>query len=82
MHAGKGFQPPLGSMHISSLFTELDDNMYDSPVDDNHVFGLIKEIVKSYCKLRLYHLGKETTAKLSEKNIRKKLNKLILFNHQ
>ncbi len=72
----------LGSINVLSLFTELDDHMYDSTVDDNHVFGLIKEIISCYCKVRLYHLGKETTAKLSEKNIRKKLNKLVLFNHQ
>ena len=72
----------LGSINVSSLFTELDDHMYDSTVDDNHVHGLIKEIISCYCKVRLYHLGKETTAKLSGKNIRKKLNKLVLFNHQ
>ena len=59
----------LGSINASSLFTEIDDHMYDSTVDDNHVYRLIKEIVNCYCKVRLYHLGKETTAKLSDKNI-------------
>ena len=72
----------LGAVNVSSLFTELDDHMYDSTVDENHVHLLIKDIANCYCKVRLYHLGKESTAKLSDKNIRRKLNKLVLFNHQ
>ena len=72
----------LSTINISSLFTELDDHMYDSTVDDNHIYALIKEIISCYCKVRLYHLGKETTSKISDKNIRKKLTKLVLFNHQ
>ena len=27
----------LSTINISSLFTELDDHMYDSTVDDNHI---------------------------------------------
>ena len=75
----------LSTINISSLFTELDDHMYDSTVDDNHIYALIKEIItyqSCYCKVRLYHLGKETTSKISDKNIRKKHTKLVLFNHQ
>ena len=73
----------LGALKVSSLFTELDDHMYDSAVDDSHVYGLIKSIVKCYCKVRLYHLGKEATQDFCGKNIRKKLSsKLVLFNHQ
>ena len=72
----------LGAVKVSSLFTELDDHMYDSTVDDNHVHELINEIVNCYCKVRLYHMGKEYTAKLSAKNIRKQLTKLVLLNHQ
>ena len=55
----------LGALKVSSLFTELVDHMFDSTVDDNHVYKLIKKIVKCYCKVGLYHLGKETTADLS-----------------
>ena len=51
-------------------------------MDDNHVYKLIKMILKCYCKVRLYHLGKETTADLSGEKIRKKLNKLVLCKHQ
>ena len=72
----------LAAVNVSSLFTELDDHMYDSTVDDNHVHELIRDIANCYCKVRLYHQGKESTAKLSDKNIRRKLNKLVLFNHQ
>ena len=61
---------------------ELDNHMFESAVDENHVFGLIKIIAKCYCKIRLYHLGKETTENMLGKKIRKKLSKLVLFNHQ
>ena len=69
----------LGSINVSSVFTELDDHMYDSTVDDNHVHGPIKEIISCYCKVRLYHLGKETTAKLSEKKHLKKVEQIGSF---
>ena len=36
----------LGAVNVSSLFTELDDYMYDSTVDENHVHLLIKDIAK------------------------------------
>ena len=52
----------LGTLKVPSLFTEL---------DDNHVYKLIKKILKCYCKVRLYHLGKETTADLSGEKIQK-----------
>eukprot|EP00794_Sanderia_malayensis_P021103 gene21103-23164_t len=72
----------LGSLNLSSVFRELDSHVFDSAVDDNHVFSLIKTLAKCYCKVRLYHLGKETTQKLSGPKIRKKLTKLVLFKHQ
>ena len=72
----------LGAVKVSSLFTDVDDHMYDCTVDDNYVHELIREIVNCYCKVQLYHMGKEYTAKLSDKNIREQLTKLILFNHQ
>ena len=72
----------LGALNLTTMFRELDNHMFESAVDENHVFGLIKIIAKCYCKIRLYHLGKETTENLSGKKIRKKLSKLVLFNHQ
>ena len=47
-----------------------------------HVFSLIKTVPKCYCKVRFYHFGKEATTKVYEKNVRKTLTKLVLFNDQ
>jgi hypothetical protein len=52
---------PASSLPIPSLFTELDHHLFDSPVGENHVVQLIKSIIKSYCKVKFYHLGKKTT---------------------
>ena len=68
--------------NVSKVFTELDSHMFDTPVSENHVFSLIKTVSRCYCKVKLYHLGKEATTKVHEKNVRKKLSKLALFNHQ
>ena len=72
----------LGGIDHSKIFKELENHMLDTPVNDNHVYGLIKTIAKCFCKVRLYHLGKEAAAKLHGKKVRKKLSKLVLFNHQ
>ena len=72
----------LGEINISKVFKELHSHMFDTPVNDNHIISLIKKISKCYSKVRLYHLGKEATAKLHGKKVRKTLNKLVLFNHQ
>lgn len=72
----------LGETNLSKVFRELDDHMVDTAVNENHVFGLIKAIAKSYCKIRFYHLGKEYNQSLIGKRVRKKLSKLVLFNHQ
>ena len=48
----------LGSLSIPSPFKELDHNLFDSPVGDNRVVQLIKNIIKSYSKIKFYHLGK------------------------
>ena len=72
----------LSKLNHSKVFTELNNHMFDTPVNENHIFSLIKLIVKCYCKVRLYHLGKEATARLHGKIVRKTLSKLVLFNHQ
>ena len=84
---GKGIQDAiatsvLANINISQIFRELDEHMMDSAVNDNHTFHLVKMISKCYCKIRLYHLGKEFTAKMAGTVVRKKLSKLILFKHQ
>ena len=73
----------LGGINHSKVFQELHNHMFDTPVNDNHIISLIKNISKCYYKVRLYHLGKEATAKFDGEKMRKKLNKLVLyFNHQ
>ncbi len=72
----------LSKLNHSKVFTELNNHMFDTPVNENHIFSLIKLIVKCYCKVRLYHLGKEATARLHGKIVRETLSKLVLFNHQ
>ena len=72
----------INKTNKSRVFTELDSHMFDTPVGENHVFSLIKTVSKCYCKVKFYHLGKEATTKVHEKNVRKTLTKLVLFNHQ
>ena len=67
----------------SNVFSDLNEHMLESSfTEENHIFTLIKTIAKCYCKVRLYHLGKEEAAKLTGQKIRKKLSKLILFKNQ
>ena len=62
-------QAVLSSLSIRSLFNELDDrlfnelddHLFNSAVDDNHILLLIKSIIKSYSKVKFYHLGKKAT---------------------
>ena len=72
----------LGTIKDKQVFNNLKTHMKDSAVEENYVYLLIKNIVKMYCKIRLYHLGKEKTAEENLFKIRKKFSKLILFSHQ
>jgi hypothetical protein len=72
----------LGVLCIHSLFKELNDHQFDSPVDQNHIILMTKKFIKCYCKVKLFHLGNKATENGSGENIRNKLNKLVLFNHQ
>ena len=72
----------LGNMDHASVFQELNQPMLESAIEDNHVFQMIKLIVKAYCKIRFYHLGDVESSKLAGPKIRKKLSKLILFKSQ
>ena len=72
----------LKGINIQATFQELDEHMLDTMVNDNQFFTLIKTISKCYCKVRLYQLGKRTTEMATKTKVRKKLNKLVLFEHQ
>ena len=72
----------INKTNKSRVFTEFGSHMFDTPIGENYVFSLIKTVSKCYCKVKFYHLGKEATTKVYEKNVRKTLTKLVLFNHQ
>jgi hypothetical protein len=65
-----------------NCFTCLDNHMFDSTPDNNHVFNLIKCISSCYCTIRMYHLAKQRTVQLTGPVIRKQLTKLVLFKHR
>ena len=56
--------------------------MTDCSADGNHVFFLVKSIIECYCRIRLFHVAKQTTLNINESDVRKKFTKLILFKHQ
>ena len=73
----------LSGIDHCKVFRELDDHMRDTAVNDNHVYSLIKTILQTLLlQSQVIPFGKEVTAKLHGKKIRKKLSKLILFNNQ
>ena len=72
----------LRTIDVKQVFTNLEDHMLDCIVTENHIFLLIKVVAKTYCKIRLYHLGKEKTQTINYDRICHKFSKLILFNHQ
>ena len=72
----------LSNINKANTFPELDEHMLDTTVDDNHVFTLVKTISRCYSRVRFYHLGKSITEQQSDNKVRKRLTKLVLFNHQ
>ena len=72
----------LNSVNMKTTFKDIDTHMLDTTINDNHTFTLIKTISKCYSKVRLYHLGKTTTEMATKNKVRKKLSKLVLFEHQ
>ena len=45
------------------IFPSLNQHMFDTPPDQNHVFRLIRVITESYIKIRLHQFGKSQTEK-------------------
>ena len=66
----------------NQIFQNLSSHMTDCLPDNNHVFILVKLIAKCYCNIRLHHIAKQITSKITESNVRKNLTKLILFKNQ
>lgn len=65
-----------------NLFPELHNHMFDTSVEENHLHLLVKVAASWYCKIRMHHLGKRETEKVTGTVIRKKLTKMVLFHHQ
>jgi len=67
------------------VFDDLYTHMFDSSIDDNHVYKLVKLITQKYIKIRMHHIihmAKQFNESFAGEKIRKVLNKLILFKHQ
>ena len=64
------------------VFSSINNHMFDSTPDNNHLIKLIKCIAKCFLKIRMHHLAKGKTAQVKGENIRKTLTKAILFNGQ
>ena len=74
----------LGEKNLPTIFRKRGDYIVNTAVNENHVFGLIKLDTKIYCKIRLYHSGKECTELLTGERVTKKFNKFrfMLFKNQ
>ena len=66
----------------SNVFNDLEDHMFDSSPENNHVFGIVKCIVGCFAKIRMHHLTKAFNSENAGKYVRKKYSKLIHFQHQ
>ena len=69
------------SAHLD-LFPELHHHQFDTAIEDNHIHSLVRMVSSCYCKIRLFHLGKEKTEAVTGERVRKQMSKLILFKHQ
>ena len=56
--------------------------MMEMAVTDNHVYQLVKSVTKNYCKVRMYHLGREYSDKVTGEKVRTKLTRLVIFKNQ
>jgi hypothetical protein len=72
----------LSEVGQKSIFRDLAEHMFDTTPDNNHVFNLMKTISMCYIKIRMHALAKKFTEKLTGPKIRKRLSKLVLFQHQ
>ena len=72
----------LKSSNLSSIFSEFDEHIKKCAVENNHVFNLVKLVTKCFAKVRFHHLAVERTVEIKGTDIRRKLNKFILFKNQ
>ena len=73
----------LTDLDTEKVFVDLDHHMQETGVMENHVGSLIRSVTRSYINIRMHHLAKENNKAIVKNNrVRKKLHKLVLFNHQ
>ena len=71
-------------LQVNTLFPSLQDHFYDHEigVEDSHLTSLVRQILRSYLRIRFHHYGKSYTRLVNGDSRRHHLNKLILFLHQ
>ncbi|KAK7879527.1 hypothetical protein WMY93_033764 [Mugilogobius chulae] len=84
---GHGLSAAIGNEVLrysedKTLFPELHSHMFDTTVEDNHVHLMVKMAASFYFTIRLHHLAKRETEKLTKQLVRHKFTKLIHFHHQ
>ena len=73
----------LTDLDTEKVFVDLDHHMQETGVMENHVGLLIRSVTRSYIKICMHHLAKQNNQAIVKNNrVRKKLHKLVLFNHQ
>jgi hypothetical protein len=64
------------------LFGCLDEHMFSTESDSNHVAHLMNTISMTYIKCRLHYEGSRYTNHLVGQRVRSQYSRLIIFNHQ
>ena len=72
----------LYSNTTKDIFSCLDNHMFDTVVEDNHVHKLIKLISQCYCNIRLHHMSKSVNEDAVGTKVRRELSRLIVLKHQ
>ena len=68
------------SAHMK-LFEEMHTHQFEKAVEDDHTHNFVR-MASCYCKVKLFHHGKQLTESITGAKVRKHMSKLILFKHQ
>ena len=73
----------LTDIPMDLVFNDLSDHMKEDGMLDSHVITLIKSVIRSFIKIQMHHIAKQSNEKIvSNARVRKKYNKLVLFKNQ
>jgi DNA transposase THAP9 len=80
------FMPTVCSLVLktvgSKAFKSLNDHMFATTADNNHIFKLIKCLAECYSIIRAHHMARQNTDVITGLKVRKELYKLVLFKGQ